>query len=299
MLRESTVAGLESCGLDPGAVEAVAAAALREDLAYGPDVTTEAVVDEASRSSGAFVVRGSGVLAGVLVAAAVCEVASDGAVTVEVLVEDGTTVRPGLAVATVDGPTWPLLRAERSALNLLCHLSGVATATRRWVDVLAGTAAVVRDTRKTTPGLRVLEKYAVRCGGGVNHRMGLGDAALVKDNHVAATGSVAAALDAVRRAAPEVVVEVECDTLAQVEEALASGADLILLDNMDLATTRRAVGLARARGGVRLEASGGLSLENAAAVAATGVDYLAVGALTHSAPILDIGLDLEGADAPV
>lgn len=294
MLGAATVAGLAGRGLDPAAVEAVAAAALREDLAYGPDVTTEAAVDEASRSSGAFVVRGSGVLAGILVAAAVCDVASSGAIAVEVLLEDGTVVRPGDTVATVDGPTRPLLRAERSALNLLCHLSGVATATRRWVDAVAGTGAVVRDTRKTTPGLRALEKYAVRCGGGANHRMGLGDAALVKDNHVAATGGVAAALEAVRRAAPGLLVEVECDTLAQVGEALAAGADLILLDNMDLATTRRAVEMARARGGARLEASGGLSLANAAEVAATGVDYLAVGALTHSAPILDIGLDLDG-----
>ena len=294
MLGAATLAGLAGRGLDPAAVEAVAAAALREDLAYGPDVTTEAAVDEASRSSGAFVVRGSGVLAGILVAAAVCDVASSGAIAVEVLLEDGTVVRPGDTVATVDGPTRPLLRAERSALNLLCHLSGVATATRRWVDAVAGTGAVVRDTRKTTPGLRALEKYAVRCGGGANHRMGLGDAALVKDNHVAATGGVAAALEAVRRAAPGLLVEVECDTLAQVDEALAAGADLILLDNMDLATTRRAVEMARARGGARLEASGGLSLANAAEVAATGVDYLAVGALTHSAPILDIGLDLDG-----
>ncbi len=294
MLGAATLAGLAGRGLDPAAVEAVAAAALREDLAYGPDVTTEAAVDEASRSSGAFVVRGSGVLAGILVAAAVCDVASSGAIAVEVLLEDGTVVRPGDTVATVDGPTRPLLRAERSALNLLCHLSGVATATRRWVDAVAGTGAVVRDTRKTTPGLRALEKYAVRCGGGANHRMGLGDAALVKDNHVAATGGVAAALEAVRRAAPGLLVEVECDTLAQVGEALAAGADLILLDNMDLATTRRAVEMARARGGARLEASGGLSLANAAEVAATGVDYLAVGALTHSAPILDIGLDLDG-----
>jgi nicotinate-nucleotide pyrophosphorylase (carboxylating) len=294
MLGAATLAGLAGRGLDPAAVEAVAAAALREDLAYGPDVTTEAAVDEASRSSGAFVVRGSGVLAGILVAAAVCDVASSGAIAVEVFLEDGTVVRPGDTVATVDGPTRPLLRAERSALNLLCHLSGVATATRRWVDAVAGTGAVVRDTRKTTPGLRALEKYAVRCGGGANHRMGLGDAALVKDNHVAATGGVAAALEAVRRAAPGLLVEVECDTLAQVDEALAAGADLILLDNMDLATTRRAVEMARARGGARLEASGGLSLANAAEVAATGVDYLAVGALTHSASILDIGLDLDG-----
>jgi nicotinate-nucleotide pyrophosphorylase (carboxylating) len=171
------------------------------------------------------------------------------------------------------------------------HLSGVASLTGSWVDAVAGTGAAVRDTRKTTPGLRALEKYAVRCGGGVNHRMGLGDAALIKDNHVAAAGGLTAAVDAVRRAAPGVPLEVECDTLEQVEEALAAGVQLVLLDNFDLADTRAAVELARGTG-MRLEASGGLSLDRAREVAATGVDYVAVGALTHSAPVLDLGFDL-------
>ncbi|MDP9460072.1 MAG: carboxylating nicotinate-nucleotide diphosphorylase, partial [Actinomycetota bacterium] len=194
---------------------------------------------------------------------------------------------------TVSGPTRALLTAERTALNLVSHLSGVATLTSRWVEAVAGTGARIRDTRKTTPGLRALEKYAVRCGGGVNHRMGLGDAALIKDNHVAAAGGLTAAVEAVRRAAPGIALEVECDTLDQVREALAAGVELVLLDNFSLADTVTAVELARGTG-LRLEASGGLSLDRAGEVAATGVDYLAVGALTHSAPVLDLGFDLRG-----
>jgi nicotinate-nucleotide pyrophosphorylase (carboxylating) len=205
---------------------------------------------------------------------------------------DGTRVAAGDTVLQVRGPVRALLTAERSALNLLCHLSGVATLTRRWADAVGGTGAHVRDTRKTTPGLRMLEKYAVRCGGGVNHRMSLSDAALVKDNHVVAAGGVAAAFAAVRERFPDVEVEVECDTLAQVREVVAAGADLVLLDNMSLDETRAAVEACRAHG-VMTEASGGLRLEDARAVAETGVDFLAVGALTHSAPVLDLGVDLE------
>ena len=184
-----------------------------------------------------------------------------------------------------------LLTAERTALNLLCHLSGVATLTRTWVDAVAGTGARVRDTRKTTPGLRALEKHAVRCGGGVNHRMSLSDAALVKDNHVVAAGGVAAAFEAVRTRFPGVPVEVECDTVEQVQEVVAAGADLVLLDNMGTDDLRASVQLCRSSG-VLTEASGGLSLDVARAVAETGVDFLAVGALTHSAPVLDLGVDL-------
>jgi nicotinate-nucleotide pyrophosphorylase (carboxylating) len=195
------------------------------------------------------------------------------------------------------GSTRALLTAERTALNLLGHLSGIATLTRSWVDAVASTQAAIRDTRKTTPGLRALEKYAVRCGGGVNHRMSLSDAALVKDNHVLAAGGVRAAFEAVRANFPEIEVEVECDTIAQVREAVEAGADLVLLDNMSPAAMREAVELVRSlRSSCRLEASGGLSLANAAEVAATGVDFLAVGALTHSAPVLDIGVDLRPAD---
>jgi nicotinate-nucleotide pyrophosphorylase (carboxylating) len=191
---------------------------------------------------------------------------------------------------SVTGPTRALLTAERTALNLLGHLSGVATATRRWVEAVAGSGAAVRDTRKTTPGLRELEKYAVRCGGGVNHRMSLSDAALVKDNHVVAAGGVAEAFRAVRAGFPDVPVEVEADTLEQVVTAVEAGADLVLLDNMSPADMRRAVELVAGR--AALEASGGLRLENAREAAASGVDYLSVGALTHSAPVLDIGADL-------
>jgi len=206
---------------------------------------------------------------------------------------DGERVQPGAVVLTVEGPVRTLLTAERTMLNLVSQLSGVATATATWVDALAGSPTKVRDTRKTVPGLRVLQKYAVRCGGGVNHRMGLGDAALVKDNHIAAAGSVAAALAAVHRHAPEVDCEVECDRLDQVSEAIEAGAQLVLLDNMSPDLMAQAVALARPAG-VRTEASGGLRLDDAPAVAATGVDFVAVGALTHSAPVLDLGLDLLG-----
>jgi nicotinate-nucleotide pyrophosphorylase (carboxylating) len=215
---------------------------------------------------------------------------------IKLLRADRDQVEPGDVVAQITAPLRELLGAERTLLNFLTHLSGIATATRSWVDAVAGTGCQVRDTRKTIPGLRALEKYAVRCGGGVNHRMGLGDAALIKDNHVAAAGGIAAAFCAVRDAAPDSAVEVECDTLPQVTEALAAGATLILLDNMSLTEMRAAVELARqhqqAGPPVGLEASGGLRLENARVVAATGVDFLAVGALTHSSPALDLALDL-------
>jgi nicotinate-nucleotide pyrophosphorylase (carboxylating) len=205
---------------------------------------------------------------------------------------DREKIDRGDEVLRITAPLRELLGAERTLLNFVTHMSGVATVTRAWTDAVAGTGAAVRDTRKTTPGLRDLEKYAVRCGGGTNHRMGLGDAALVKDNHVAAAGGIAAAIMAVRAHAPDLPLEVECDTTAQVGEALAAGAELILLDNMDLADLRACVAMARRYPAVALEASGGLRLETARAVAETGVDYLAVGALTHSSPALDLGLDL-------
>ena len=293
-LTPATRAALLDAGLRPERVLALVRDALAEDLELGPDVTTEAVVPPAAVATADVVPRSPGVVAGLPVAAAVLDVAGGGAVETTLLVPDGSRAVPGHPVLTARGPVPVLLTAERTALNLLGRLSGTATVTRRWVDAVAGTGAAIRDTRKTTPGLRALEKYAVRCGGGVNHRFGLGDEALVKDNHVAAAGGVAAALAAVRAAAPDLPVEVECDTLEQVHEAVAAGATLILLDNMDLADMRAAVALARAAGGVRLEASGGLSLERARDVAETGVDYLSVGALTHSAPSLDLGLDLRG-----
>jgi len=236
------------------------------------------------------VARRPGVAAGVPVSAAVFSYVGGDAVTITQVATDGDRLAAGDVVLSVAGPTHVLLQAERPALNLLGHLSGIATLTRTWVDAVDGTPARIRDTRKTTPGMRALEKYAVRCGGGVNHRMSLSDAALVKDNHVIAAGGVAAAFDAVRARFPGVPVEVEVDSLDQLDEVLDAGADLVLLDNFDVDEMREAV--RRADGRARLEASGGLSLDVAPAVAATGVDYLAVGALTHSAPVLDIGADL-------
>ena len=290
-LGAETTAALTAGGLDPAEVARIVRRALEEDLALGPDVTTDSTVPEGARATGDVAPRTRGVLAGVPVAAAVFELVGGPDVDVVLHAADGSEARPGLPALTVSGPARSLLTAERTALNLVSHLSGVATLTRRWVDAVAGTGAAIRDTRKTTPGLRALEKYAVRCGGGVNHRMALGDAALVKDNHVAAAGGIAAAVTAVRAHAPGVPLEVECDTLEQLREAIGAGVHLVLLDNFSLADTRAAVELVGGSG-VRLEASGGLDLERARDVAATGVDYLAVGALTHSAPVLDLGFDL-------
>jgi nicotinate-nucleotide pyrophosphorylase (carboxylating) len=295
VLSASVRAALVAAGLDPEQVAAVIATALAEDLRDGPDVTTTATVPAEQSGVAAITPRQPGVLAGGPVALAVFETvgAGFGGVTGEILVPDGGTLVPGEPALLVRGRTAGLLTAERTALNLLTHLSGIATATRAWVDAVSGTGARIRDTRKTLPGLRALEKYAVRCGGGVNHRMSLGDAALIKDNHVEAAGSVRAAVAAVRSRNPSVVLEVEVDTLDQFEEALAAGADLVLLDNFSTADTLAAVVRARRQPRpVRLESSGGLTLARASEVAATGVDYLAVGALTHSAPALDLGLDL-------
>jgi nicotinate-nucleotide pyrophosphorylase (carboxylating) len=298
-LVPGTVRALEEAGLEVSDVVRVVRAALDEDFRYGPDVTSAATV--AGRTVTADVVaREAGVLAGGPVAAAVLDLLAEyfGAewvASVTVLVADGTPVGAGDAVLRVSGDAVAVLGAERTMLNFLTHLSGIASATRAWADAVAGTGAVVRDTRKTLPGLRSLQKYAVRCGGGENHRMGLGDAALVKDNHVAAAGGVAAAVLAVRSAArPGLVIEVECDSVAQVREALEAGARFILLDNMPVPTLREAVAVARSYDGVRLEASGGLRLANAREVALTGVDYLSVGALTHSSHVLDLGLDYSG-----
>lgn len=286
-------AALVAAGLRPDEVDAVIAAALREDLRDGPDVTTQATVGGSARGSAAVVSREIGVLAGVPLAAAVFDQVLGGDVELTDVRSDGAALVPGSIALRVHGPVAGLLTAERTALNLLTHLSGIATATRRWVDAVAGTGAVIRDTRKTLPGLRALEKYAVRCGGGQNHRMSLGDAALIKDNHVAAAGSVGAAIAAVRRLRPDITLEVEVDTLAQLDEAVAHGATLVLLDNFSLADTVTAVARVAGFPGVRLEASGGLTLDRARKVAETGVHFIAVGALTHSAPALDLGLDLD------
>lgn len=282
--------------VDEAEVRRLIDVALDEDLRLGPDVTTLATVSAEAVGTAHVVAREPGVVAGVPVAAAVLREVADrmGVQASSVVVRgDGSRVAAGDVVLSVVGPLRCLLTAERTLLNFLGQLSGVATATARWSDVLAGTGAVVRDTRKTVPGLRSLQKYAVVCGGGANHRMALGDAALIKDNHVAAAGSVAAAYRAVKERAPEIEVEVECDTLEQVREAVEAGAELILLDNFSLADTVAAVALCR-EAGVRTEASGGLTLDRAAEVARTGVDFIAVGALTHSAPVLDLGLDMAG-----
>ncbi|MFM8600032.1 MAG: carboxylating nicotinate-nucleotide diphosphorylase [Mycobacterium sp.] len=267
---------------------------LEEDLRYGPDVTTIATVPAGSVADAALVAREAGVAAGVDIALMVFdEVLGPDNYRVLEQVRDGTRLQPGQALLRLQADTRGLLTAERTVLNLVCHLSGIATATAAWVDAVEGTATKIRDTRKTLPGLRAMQKYAVRIGGGVNHRMGLGDAALIKDNHVAAAGSVVAALRAVRAAAPELPCEVEVDTLEQLDEVLGEDVQLILLDNFPVWQTQIAVQRRDARAPeVKLESSGGLSLETAAQYAGTGVDYLAVGALTHSVRVLDVGLDL-------
>ena len=275
---------LTAAGLNPPAVENLVRVALAED--GDVDVTSEPIFGSDDTSSGEFVARQDGVVAGLPVAEVVFELLG---LTGGQAARDGDRVRAGDVLITITGPTRSVLRAERTALNFLTHLSGIATATSRWADAVQGTTARIRDTRKTLPGLRALQKYAVRCGGGVNHRLSLADAALVKDNHIAAAGSVTKAYEAIRARYPGAHIQVECDTLAQVDEALAAGAGSLLLDNMGGADLTEAV--RRARGRAELEASGGLTLDRARDVAATGVDYLAVGALTHSAPALDIGLD--------
>ena len=289
-LSATTEAALARAGLDPAAVLDLVVRAVAEDLDGGEDVTSVATVPAGLRGVAAFVPRSAGTLAGLGVAMAVLDVVVPD-VRLTASAEDGDVVVAGQPVLEARGPVRSLLTAERTALNLLCHLSGIATLTRAWVDAVDGTGARIRDTRKTTPGLRALEKHAVRCGGGVNHRMSLSDAALVKDNHVVAAGGVAAAFEAVRTRFPGLPVEVECDTVEQVREVVAAGADLVLLDNMDPADLRTCADLCRAAG-VLTEASGGLSLDVARGVAQTGVDFLAVGALTHSAPVLDLGVDL-------
>ncbi|WP_433507453.1 carboxylating nicotinate-nucleotide diphosphorylase [Pseudonocardia halophobica] len=285
------VGGATEIGVpDPDDLARVVRTALDEDLRYGPDATTAATVPTDAVAVGSFTPRKAGVLSGVPAAEAVLDLVVPGW---ELLAElpDGSRLTPGEPALVVRAPVRALLTAERTALNLLCHLSGVATATARWVDAVAGTGARIRDTRKTLPGLRLLEKYAVRCGGGVNHRLGLGDAILIKDNHVAAAGSVSAALQAARQQAPELPCEVEVDSLAQFDEVLELGAELVLLDNFSPDQTAEAV---RRRGSAPtlLESSGGLVLADAREYAETGVDFISVGALTHSVTALDLGLDL-------
>jgi nicotinate-nucleotide pyrophosphorylase (carboxylating) len=262
--------------------------ALAEDLQGGQDITSVATVSGSEKVVADFVSRKAGVVAGIDMARAVLE--EVGLTDIAVLVKDGASVKQGEVLMTVRGDTRAILLAERTALNFLGHLSGIATLTRTWVDAIAGTTCEIRDTRKTTPGMRLLEKYAVRMGGGTNHRMSLSDAALIKDNHIAAAGSVAQAFSKVRAEFPTSEIEIEVDTLDQLREVLPLKPDVVLLDNMSPAQCAEAVSIVA--GATKLEASGGISLENAKAYAATGVNFLAIGALTHSAPVFDIGLDM-------
>ncbi|MEV0766593.1 carboxylating nicotinate-nucleotide diphosphorylase [Nocardia sp. NPDC050435] len=268
--------------------------ALDEDLRYGPDVTTMATVPADAVVKAAVATRQPGTLAGLDVGLLVLdEVIGAGNYEVTERVPDGTRIEPGQSVLGLVAPTRGLLTAERTMLNLVCHLSGIATATAAWVDAVEGTGCKIRDSRKTLPGMRALQKYAVRVGGGVNHRMGLGDEALIKDNHVVAAGSVTAALRAVRELAPDIACEVEVDSLQQLDAVLAENVELVLLDNFPLWQTQAAVQRRNAVApGTKLESSGGLTLDSAADYAGTGVDYLAVGALTHSVRVLDLGLDM-------
>jgi nicotinate-nucleotide pyrophosphorylase (carboxylating) len=281
-------------GLDREEILPLIRTALHEDLRYGPDITTAATVPADAIAKATMASRQPGTVAGIDVGLLVLdEVLGAGNYEITERVADGTRVAPGDVVLGVQAPTRGLLTAERTMLNLVTHLSGIATATAAWVDAVSGTRCRIRDSRKTLPGLRSLQKYAVRAGGGVNHRMGLGDAALIKDNHVAAAGSVVAALRAVRELAPDIACEVEVDTLEQLDAVLEQGVELVLLDNFPLWATQAAVQRRDARApGTELESSGGLSLDVAAEYASTGIDYMAVGALTHSVRVLDLGLDM-------
>ena len=287
MISQSLSKLISEQGLNPDAINSKVSEALSEDFVTD-DLTSQATITEAQMSNASFVTRKSGVIAGCLVAAAVLE--QCGINEYELLVKDGQEVSANTELIRLTAETRSILKAERTALNFLSHLSGIATLTSLWVKEVSSSNTAIRDTRKTTPGLRELEKYAVRMGGGLNHRMSLSDQALIKDNHIAAAGSVSEAINRVKKAAPGALIEVEVDTLEQLKEALQCSVEIVLLDNMSLEQVKAAVEIARGSN-TKLESSGGLKLENAAAYAATGVDYLAVGALTHSAPVLDIGLD--------
>ena len=279
---------LATSKLDATALENIIRIAIAEDLHGASDVTSVATIPEEQSAVAEFWNRKPGVIAGIPVVCAVLEIC--GITDYEIKKNDGESIPANSLLLTAKGNTQSLLLAERSALNFFGRLSGIATLTKSWVDAVADTKAAIRDTRKTTPGLRELEKYAVRMGGGENHRFSLSDAALIKDNHVLAAGGVANAFNLVKAKFPNLPLEVEVDSLQQLREVVDAGADLVLLDNMSIEECRAAVEIVAGR--AKLEASGGLILNNAHAYAKTGVDYLAVGALTHSAPVLDIGLDL-------
>ena len=278
---------LKNLGLSPNHIFQQVKDAISEDLAGGQDLTSVATITQSQVSTADFITRTSGVVSGLHVVAAVLEYC--GVNHYEVLVDEGAKVSAGKLLITAQGNTQKLLLAERTALNFLSHLSGISTLTNQWVSEISGTKCQVRDTRKTTPGLRMLEKFAVRMGGGTNHRLSLSQAALIKDNHILAAGSISAAFNATKKMFPDKSIEIEVDSIDQLNEAVKLKPDLILLDNMSVEQCSQAVLISA--GLVKLEASGGIAISNAKSYAATGVDYLAIGSLTHSAPALDIGLD--------
>jgi len=284
-LREN----IKTLGLSPNHIFQQVKDAIAEDLAGGQDITSVATISESAVANAEFITRSAGVVSGLHVAAAVLEYC--GINHYEVLVDEGAKVSAGKVLITAQGNTRKLLLAERSALNFLSHLSGISTLTNQWVIAVSGTKCQIRDTRKTTPGLRHLEKFAVRMGGGVNHRLGLSQAALIKDNHILATGSISKAFNAIKKEFPGKEIEIEVDSIEQLKEVINLKPELILLDNMSVEQCIEAVSITA--GLVALEASGGITINNAKAYAATGVNYLAIGALTHSAPALDIGLDFK------
>lgn len=288
--KDQVYENLRSNGLEPELVQALVDLAISEDLMGGTDVTSLATIPEIQISELDLVTRSPGVIAGINIAALVFLSVANKKIEIELCVEDGKKVEANTCLLTAKGSTIELLTAERTALNFLGHLSGIATTTNKWVNEISGTNAKVRDTRKTTPGLRLLEKYAVKTGGGTNHRMSLNDQALIKDNHIVASGSIKSAVEKVKDKFPELEFEIEVDNLDQLNEALAVDAKLILLDNFSIEDLKKAVVTVNKK--AKLEASGGITLENARKIAETGVDFLAVGALTHSAPVLDIGGDL-------
>jgi nicotinate-nucleotide pyrophosphorylase (carboxylating) len=278
-------------GLSFEPIETLVALALKEDMP-SVDVTAESTIDPEQISTMELVARKAGVIAGLEIAAYIFNIVSKERADIEYFVKDGDVATPGTKLLAVTANTKALLQAERPALNFLCHLSGIATLTHAWVQKVSSTNTKIRDTRKTTPGMRELEKYAVRMGGGVNHRMNLSDAALIKDNHIASAGSIQEAKTRITAAHPDVTIEIEVDTLDQLREALACGFETILLDNFSIEDTKHAVEITDKR--AKLESSGGITGENVLDYAKTGVDFIAIGALTHSAPILDIGADLKG-----
>lgn len=288
--KEQVYENLRSNGLEPELVQALVDLAISEDLMGGTDVTSLATIPEIQISELDLVTRSAGVIAGINIAALVFLSITNKKIEIKLCIEDGKKVEAKTCLLTAKGSTIDLLTAERTALNFLGHLSGIATTTNKWVNEISGTNAKVRDTRKTTPGLRLLEKYAVKTGGGTNHRMSLNDQALIKDNHIVASGSIKSAVEKVKDKFPELEFEVEVDNLDQLSEALAVNTKLILLDNFNIDDLKKAVVAVNKK--AKLEASGGITLENARKIAETGVDFIAVGALTHSAPVLDIGGDL-------